>query len=723
MSELLTEVTPQSIARAVLENHTEHARRDVVTTVFSFKRGAYRGEPLARLGTAGVVGSASIVRPFGAKWPDGSWRTACVSFPVMVDKSETQWADFAVGAGVADPWEWGAGVLRTASVFGLMLRVGGNQAGFSRWEVLEANHLLRTWRSTVRIPDTPIVARFWLQAYSELDHMRFWLDYVDSDTGDAAVTHALGAAELFVTGPRVMIRHGRQKLTSHRPITNGIALEIEPGSVWANGEGQAVAGVLVFPGPDLGTAMAEWLAPIHVVGDDWRYSGAFGPWGYVPECPEDREASHAELLSLYKKYHERDSWQAPILGCAPTPGETGDQKDFSTVVLTRAASGFPAQLHAAEPSVRQEACRPTHIRHPDGSPVRFFSEHPGALLWSGVVHSGISTDTLGKASQLAAWDAHKSSDGRSWWGHDRQHWSVNYLATYALLTGDLWAVEECHHKVELWLGEMRINSPSPSLNGMGAARAVGRTLQAACMLYLVTGREDLAERIRQRVDIVVEQWAGRDTAPIRPLEVAGPDPRKLDGEKRYWQPWQDALAVLGLEFVARTLDYEPASNLSRILSFNVVEFGIWRETVTPVVEVERVLDEGARELAAGWWWEPKIIDEGPVLDCWCGSPATRSLDVDPEPIVRYTCGDAIEWLPGGFEGGMRVGYAPFLLWAGPCCLIAQRYGQESERLDLALKAIDVVQQLRSGPFDWRVHEWLAIPDGVSVGSFSRGSRV
>src|SRR5262249_20876806 len=158
---------------------------------------------------------------------------------------------------------------------------------------------------------------------------------------------------------------------------------------------------------------------------------------------------------------------------------------------------------------------------------------------------------------------------------DREHWSSNYLGAFALLTGAHWARRELANEVQLYLAGQTVGRGLSTSYG-GAPRGVGRTEQAACWMYLATGDAALLARMRERLDAVYKQeWTG-NTLPadaVRPMAVADPDARMLQGKYRYWTPWQDAIAATGLGAAYHVTGDENARLLAEELALNVVRHG------------------------------------------------------------------------------------------------------------------------------------------------------
>ncbi|MEQ1634408.1 MAG: hypothetical protein ABL997_18650, partial [Planctomycetota bacterium] len=66
---------PAAKRMIVVQNLAPHPRREVASAVVPFARGTVRDDPGLHVGDA-----ATAWQPFGARWPDGSWRQALCLF-------------------------------------------------------------------------------------------------------------------------------------------------------------------------------------------------------------------------------------------------------------------------------------------------------------------------------------------------------------------------------------------------------------------------------------------------------------------------------------------------------------------------------------------------------------------------------------------------------------------------------------------------------------------
>lgn len=611
---------------------------DVRTVVLPWARGTYHGGPLH---VGGVTLQTEVI---GARWPDGSVRYLRAHVPVSLAAGAVDLLTVRAAPGRATTAFVMTQPVRDAvAAFRAELEVGGGTASFGAWEAVEGGHLAIAYRSRLRVPGSPVWAELTLEAYSGLDHVRWWLHYGDSDPRDPLVKHQLGEVWFSISGGVPAFRDSRKVLRS-----SGSRHQLDAGGVWGDGQSQLVRGVLLCSPK---AAPLQQVDP-ELLATTWPVVGAYGPWGYVPDPPQVVTPALAGALATASWNAHRDTgpWAGPgPHGCLPSPGSTGDQPDFAAAVMLLEAHGWPHRLASVRRSVDQEACRPTWLRDVAGAPLALGSV-PGLLLWDSRPHFQSSQEKLGKTAGLASWDCRKAPSGE-WWGHDREHYSPLHQIALYLLTGDRFARACVDHQVEVWLGMMQVSSGNPSLDGTGAARDIGRTLHAGAWLYLATGRQDLANRLRARVQRVKRDWAGAGaTGPVRPTVVRAPDARHLNVQ--HWRSWEEPFAAMGLDAEGQVLGDADALDLARQVSATVV-------------------DDAFRMLNGQW-----IID------------------------------DSVEWKAGGAADPTRLRAPPvppttFVLWGVPGVLIGRREG-DPLRCDAILK-----QALGTSP-DWRAREWAAV---------------
>ncbi len=275
----------------------------------------------------------------------------------------------------------------------------------------------------------------------------------------------------------------------------------------------------------------------------------WGPWN-KPSHILPKELQRQILLEKSgKPYHEPFGHFGWILN--KRCGDTGFQPAFGTWQHLDCISNSNATVLFLDRLIMaQETCRPIHFFEEDGSIVRA-AKHPQYVSWDETVHwsKGQSPDRLGRT--------HKREDlrGTDWHGRDREHYAANWLAEDALLHGSYGSLREIEHLVEHILAGLTVPSiqGNKATNGMGAARGIGRMYQAMVQMWMASGDDRILERVEKRIlECLLPQAAARtEKGEIRPLRVIVDD-RALPGREA-WIPWEDAIAVQGMDAMVRAL--------------------------------------------------------------------------------------------------------------------------------------------------------------------------
>ncbi|MCB9878215.1 MAG: hypothetical protein H6835_11510 [Planctomycetes bacterium] len=593
---------PAAPREIVLQNLAPFPRREVASVVVPFAQGVAREAP-----QLSIADRPTVWEPFGARWPDGSWRQALCLFEARVDKlSEVRLPLLAGGGGVSD-----AEIAMPAHQLVVELRQGERVVREAPVRVrdLEKNPLRRVELRRARLADTGLVAELILTVGRDQRHIDVALTVFCSDPTIAAMQCPVDELAVRVKGMALVLRHPGYLGVHDTLLPDGSRAVLLRKSVIGDGQGLRRVGVLVPPlaGADAladDTLRAAAVVPL-LAATSWRETSAFGPFGLVPPPPPwlAGNALRGYFARRHRLFVQRERPGGDPFGVFPhglqrMAGQTGDQADFGTEKLGEVAwSGVPSMLLEVELSVLQEACRPVHFFELDGEPVDP-AQHPDWVVWSGRTHwhPEVSKDRLGKPVPEPPFEAH------GWTGKDRQHWSNNYLAAYALLTGAHWARRELENEARLYLAGQTID-PEFTTSHSGAPRGAGRTELSASWNLCVTGDERLRERMLQRLEqVYFPEWAGRTLADdrVRPMAVNDPDERQLHGKFAYWNPWQDALAAVGYAAVHRLTGDDKARTLAEALACNVVRHG-WRldEQVDEVAMAMRWLD-GAPFTAEQW---------------------------------------------------------------------------------------------------------------------------
>lgn len=657
----------------VLQNLAPLSRREGVAVVVPFARGEVHELPNLH-----VPDTPTAWQPFGARWPDGSLRQALCLFQAELGPLAERRLRLAAGPGPPLPT---GPITAPALRLEFVAQVGGASTRAEPVPVqrLEENALRVVELRRARLGTTGLLAELILTTWRDQPHAHADVAVWFSDPRLSAMQCDVDELAIECQGVALALRHAAVLAIDQEATANGSRTVLLRRRPLGDGQGLRRAGVLVpRPSGDAATdrsAAAAALVPL-IGAADWRGSGAFGPFGKVPEPPP-------WLAGSALREHLARSWQRFVAsqkgpgdpfavfehGLARMAGQTGDQADFGVVKLSLvAASGLPSPLLEVERSVLQEACRPVHFFEADGAPVDP-AAHPEWVVWSGRTHwhAGVSKDRLGKPVPEPRFSTH------GWTGKDREHWSSNYLSAFALLTGAHWARAELANEARLYVAGQTV-APGWSTSNAGAPRGAGRTALAAAWNLLVTDDAALRARMHERMDLVeFPQWAGRELPPdaVRPMAVNPPDARMLQGCCPYWNPWQDATAAFGFAAHHLVTGNANARVLAEALATNVVRHG-W------------LLTAGEHDVAAALRWQD-------------GVPITTAdwLQRDPK-LVQGSAGTA------------------FVEWASPALEIARVVAERDGDEALLAKCREIQRRLRSarrpppdGGMD-RFGEWDAV---------------
>lgn len=571
------------VGTILVHNTTQHHNRSVATCRIPLAEGRFSPE-VSRLhlwaGTSVGVGTVA-----GARWPDGSPRYLDVQVPVSVKPLDLKHIDLVATADAPETFRVPRAMAGALRGLELSLVVGDEVVpitGGPAEAIGEETGLLRTYRYRVRARNHPI----WVELYGTLTSgqmlVRFDLDwgYSPGEGTDRPLTWDLPEVSFSVKGAVLALDHAEAKALDwvrSKDQTSNLVTLMGPGAL-AAGQSQSIRGRLLLWSSDtetnpwaslirpeqIETLLSERERPLFCrsVGADWVQSRAFGPFGDL--LPKQTPSEEEVVESGFQHWERMEDmpWEAPRLGCLARPSSTGSQEDFGILKLRReilSDATWPWLL--IDRAVRQEACRPTHEREKDVSPVTS-ANRPDWQLTSGRPNKAIhrTVDALWYQTRSAFRPA-RTRGGMEWRPHDGEHWSINYLAGYAMLTGDPWAVRECHHKAELWLAEFntyrhRGDWPPP-------ARLVGRTLKAGCWLWLVTGRGDIRKAVKHWAEHHHIEWSKR----VGELQI-------FAERGSWWAPWEESEAAAGFAAVYRCMGIASAAHISKIIAEAVVEYGI-----------------------------------------------------------------------------------------------------------------------------------------------------
>lgn len=545
----------------------------------------------------GVRNQSGELVPFGARWPDGSVRFAQLA--LLVDLPAFQEQVFQVESLTTNPapFAYSPWVQSRLANFNcdVQVSVGGviRSASLRQLAVVEDTPVRKTTHYRDRIPGTQLVYDLWLTFFTGQDLAQFELRVTSQMVGGQAWTDDIDWMVFMPRGAAPIVR-GRFRENLFQPTfdpssSNPVVL-LGPTSFF-DGQAYEWFGDLVFWNGNVQptdaalrreTIASSLFAPLYGIALNWRSSGAFGPFGYLPQPPawltdNGREAAirHWQSFQTWSSTSGR-IWEDRPMGLLPYAASTGTQHDFGVHKLVEVfASGMPQGIEEARYMAGEESHRPVHYREADGSPLRA-ANHPNFVTRAGRVHwnSSVSPDRLGKPQP----EVTPTGRANGWTGKDEEHWSSLTLASSYLLTRSWSLLAELDNEAELYLTSQTVPSlhGSQPTNGIDNGRAVGRSMLSMSWNWLCTGRADLVDRMRRRVDecVIPQHYGMRVGGVVQPLSVKGPDPRSI-GSGENWSPWEEGIAVSGLGAFAQISNHPNASMIAWEIGRNLVMHG-WK---------------------------------------------------------------------------------------------------------------------------------------------------
>jgi hypothetical protein len=548
--------------------------------------------------TFGVRNVRSELVPFGARWADGSVRFAQLA--VLADLAPLSQGTYVVEEVVPptptfrySPW-----TQARINSFSLEIQVGRPdgtvaRANITPFAVLEDTPVRKTTQYRGRLPNTQLVYDVWITHFADSDLAHFEFRLTSSMVGGPEWIDAIDWLVIVPTGATPFIR-GRDRLgvvqPGYEPTGANPVLLLGPTSMF---DGQAYEwwGNLMFLDPNIPladaqirreTVVAAWVEPLFGVAQNWKASNAFGPFGYLPDPPywlTDRGV--AAVLDDWASFQSwqstsGQSWEDRPMGLLPYAAATGNQHDFGIHKLEDVfISGVPHGVEEARFMAGEEAHRPVHFREADGSPLQS-ANHPNFITRGGRVHwsTSVSPDRLGKPQP----EVSPSGRTHGWTGKDLEHWSSLTLSSAYLLTRSWSLREELETEAEMYLSSQTVPSIHGNLptNNIDNGRAVGRSFLSMSWNWVCTGRNDLIERMRRRVDecVVPQHYGLANGGTVRPLTVKAPDSRTI-GTGQNWSPWEEALAVAGLAAFVEISGHTNAENIAWEIGRNLIHHG-WK---------------------------------------------------------------------------------------------------------------------------------------------------
>jgi hypothetical protein len=300
------------------------------------------------------------------------------------------------------------------------------------------------------------------------------------------------------------------------------------------------------------------------------YSGWDGDWlalGKVPARTADLLGVRSAQRSAYLAPRAGDYTDARPRSQPRESGTTGDQADFGASSDLGVVAMEPWEVHDALWQCQAYGQRPTGNREPNGEPMRA-RLHPQAQT-----HNQRPDLSLGVADRLG------------WPGVNQIAW-IPSPATCTYTTSD------DEHRADLLLHATIALTRDPALEAIvqdhieldgtnyyvqtrqvPAARAVGRmALARANQVWL--GFRDAVRPLMDQLDAAVETTPLNTLPDDRPVRTIGGRSQAKYGWNDHtgqpvigWQPWQEAIAAIGMLAGARVMRREVAGWSNRMIDF------------------------------------------------------------------------------------------------------------------------------------------------------------
>ncbi|MCA8956000.1 MAG: hypothetical protein KDC87_07995 [Planctomycetes bacterium] len=613
-----------------LVNNTAAAGVTMAQVVVPVEKGRFQDAPVVRT----EFNAACSCFPMGARYDDGSLRYLRLEVPVDVLPNDRQSLHLSATDESTPPQFQKHGKISGQAGIQATFRAQGFETSFDAYEVIEEGPATRVLRARGGFAKSMIWVELTITLYSGLPHAKFTLQWGNSNPNFPELFVDPGPVELVIRGAQVEFEFEKAKVLSRTDDAGTMTARLHESGDIADGQAQMLEGRLVWGGGSPPRVFA--------IATEWVDLGTYGPFGeLLPQVKVDPR-EFAALIDYETNKHIDDPWAWPVHGCNPEPSSTGGQADFGTITMRPdIVLADPSRLQTITRSVYQEACRATHFREADRTPVRA-SGHPNLLTLGGRPKDEFSySDLLGKQPGWLT-GMMRAPGGQKWLGHDTEHLSINFLAGLALLTGNRYAREEVDWHCELYLTGFTYKSGSWN-DTPGPARKVGRSALAACWMWLVTGREDVRERVMNRArNVLGTMQAANTKVPV----VA---PRGAE-----YNPWEEGNAVAGMAAVFHNFGSLEALQVAVLVSqtvtmhtFGKLTDGTWR------IAYRAPFDDGKGNPYVALL-DPSFDSKaaGGGLTTWAITGVAFAAEAHPDPAVRAKGEEILRGLYAGPMNGL-----------------------------------------------------------------------
>ncbi|HHI80839.1 MAG TPA: hypothetical protein ENK02_12790 [Planctomycetes bacterium] len=552
------------------------------------------------------------------RWPDGSVRIAQAQFLEPLQGFASKQLKVVQGSFPVSPFKLHPAISKALPHFGIVTSVQDIQGRpyFARFlplyqkdfEVLEASpafislrarhyHFTREAGGLGRdlLSQTVYMTLFSKMPIAVVD-LVVANDYkgADNPPTNSPNDQALGdigfqSVDLAVLGARALVRFSKKNLISpplmDRFGTPSSWTRLLSKSYFGDGQGKRWRLILLFDDPSMsqgertawqGIAKSMEKSSVLPIADfaSWQRSYALGLHGGPVRGPKNgRTLAIREYQSWKSKNHF-----GPFGGWGDLKESyvTGTPRNgpMTELIAHAAQTSLCLPLEQLEGEAWQQTLRPYHLW---GLTVK---ENDDIYMIDGLpfhINGGrrTSQETLGRLGIFKAdpWKAFRVGvpldKNHGWNAYDLEHFSIDILYDYWILTGDHRTYDEIVNMSEAILAGTR-NFKYFTGKEILAARAEGWVAQALVKAWLVTREPRYRDHILQRIHKIIEPKRRKDH-PSRALVFQySHDQTRFPRPHRFYMPWQHAAIVHGYMGVWRYFGDQTARRIAHDALFAVI---------------------------------------------------------------------------------------------------------------------------------------------------------
>ena len=474
-----------------------------------------------------------------------------------------------------DTWDAPAFALHPAIATGLdrllpVLDIGGIPLPGPSFELITATQAVQVWQMRWHHPTLLVSVDLWATIHTQQATIEYVCQAVYGTTANDGQTQTrfVDALSLSMQTPfcRDFASRNGQPQASYHAAAQAWRMVLVPAQQWHRAVRYETRGA-IMPMPDPARLQGRPMQAL--------YTGWDGQWlalGRVPAATPEIRSTRTQQLAQYL-YPSAGRYDDARPRCQPREsGTTGDQPDFGCASDLAVSTSEPWEIHDALWQCQSYAQRPTGNREPGGAPMQA-AMHPRAET-----HNQRPDLSYGAQDRLGwpginqiGWIPSPSTTAYT--TSDDQHRSDGLLHAAYLLTRDPALAQVIRDHIELDATDIYTRTgwtPAPRAVGrLALSRAnqvwLGFTEQKSLLLQSI--RNALASTPYGTLpsSAPVRTFGGRDQAKYGWTDSGTGQP--VIG----WQPWQEAIAMIGIQAAARVTGdvqcWEAAKNLADTIVF------------------------------------------------------------------------------------------------------------------------------------------------------------